>query len=339
MPYIRRLLPAVTCLLLVVACGKDSSSPAPTPTPTPTPTPPAPVVPSTQWSIAGRVVEALSGAPVSGATLEPTGFAGVNSGADGTFIFQSSTFPQFSPYLVTVRAPGYLTREAQVTWQRDRTGVEISLIRAGAPFSLDFYRQLVRNSMEQPDALQPLRRWTTPPSFYIRTIDEDTGRAVPPEVLTLVQDYLVRGVAAWTGWSVPQIQTGPEPRGDAANWIRVVFERRVSTYCGTSFVGRNPGVITLTLDACDCGSLKVPPDTVVHEVGHALGFWHVTDRENVMYPVDPGGCRPAELSPAEKYHAAIAYTRLPGSTDIDKDYNQTGLREPSGTDRDVVVVD
>lgn len=143
----------------------------------------------------------------------------------------------------------------------------------------------------------------------------------------------------WTGWPAPIVELGPEPRADRVDWIRVVFERRPSNYCGTSFVGRNPGIITLSLDSCDCGSRKVPPDTIVHEVGHALGFWHVSDRQSVMSPIYVGGCRPEELSPAEKFHAAIAFQRGNNSRDIDADDNQTGFSRPIGFDRDVLVVD
>lgn len=339
MPHTVRALLATLLLGMVIACG-GGSSPSPPAAPSNPAPPPPPPPPSTQWSVAGRVVDASSGAPVPGAVLEPAGFAAVTAGQDGTFFFQSQVLPQYSPYLMTVQAPGYITRGAQVMWERGaRTSVEISLIRDAPPFSLDFYRQLVRNGYDQPGNLLWLRRWTTPPRFYVRTVDEETGRAVEPEVIALVRDWLGRSVTMWTGWTSPQIEAGVEPRADQPDWIRVIFERNEYEFCGRSFVGRNPGVITLALDACDCGSRKVPPDTIVHEVGHALGFWHVSDRRSVMYPIDPGGCRPAELSAAESYHAAIAYTRPNNSRDVDTDWEQAGLSLPAGRVLDVEVVD
>lgn len=337
MLHIVRPAAVVLMLACAVACGDDPPAlPAPTPTP-PTTQPPPP--PPNQWSLSGRVVDTVTGAPVPQAVLQPAGFAQVTAGDDGVFSFEHVTLPQYSPYEVTVSAPGYITRAAQVMWQRGpRTGVEIGVIRDAPPFSLEFYREIVRNGMETPENLQPLRRWTAAPRIYIQTID-DVGRSVEPEVLELVREWTHHAVAQWTGWSVPTTELGTEARGDVPGWIRVVFVRTSDNICGTSYVGRNPGLITYSLDSCDCGSRKVAPGTIMHEVGHALGFWHVGDRQSMMFPYITGGCRPTELSALERHHATIAYRRLPGSTDIDRDGNQTGLGRPASVDTDILVVD
>jgi hypothetical protein len=57
----------------------------------------------------------------------------------------------------------------------------------------------------------------------------------------------------------------------------------------------------------------------MHEVGHAMGFFHVPHRNSVMYPFLPGNCPSGTLSAAEKYHAAIAYSRPRGNLDPDRD--------------------
>jgi hypothetical protein len=89
--------------------------------------------------------------------------------------------------------------------------------------------------------------------------------------------------------------------------------------CGTAFVGANPNVITLNNDVCSCGSNKIPGAVTLHEVGHAMGFFHVDDRRSVMYPFVPGDCPAGALSAAESHHAAIAYSRPRGNMEPDKD--------------------
>lgn len=104
-------------------------------------------------------------------------------------------------------------------------------------------------------------------------------------------------------------------------WINVEIKRDPAqdSICGFAYVGANPGSITLYDDVCSCGSRKIPGSVVMHEMGHALGFFHVGDRHSVMYPFAPGHCPPGELSAAETYHARIAYSRPRGNTDPDDD--------------------
>ena len=87
-----------------------------------------------------------------------------------------------------------------ITWASGaRTGVNLNVIRDAAPFSMDFYRQFARDTFDNdPGAPFGLLRWTTAPSFYVRTVDQN-GRAMEPEVLVVTLDALRRAVPAFTG--------------------------------------------------------------------------------------------------------------------------------------------
>ena len=61
----------------------------------------------------------------------------------------------------------------------------------------------------------------------------------------------------------------------------------------------------------------------MHEVGHALGFFHVGDRGSLMFPFIAGDCPAGQLSSAESFHAGIAYSRPRGNTDPDHDPSST----------------
>ena len=315
---------AALILALGVACGGGGGSTPSTPT-TPT-TPSTPPTPANTWSAAGQITAVRTGQPVGGATVTP-GWAlpPVTADAQGFYELGAVANPPSTPYPVGVSAPGMVTRDAWITWSRGpRSSVNIDLIRDSAPFSMDFYRQFVRGMFDQasdPGAPYPNFRWTVAPSFYIRTIDS-SGRSVEPEVLAVTVDALRRAVPAYTAgtYNAAAIETGTDERPETTDWINVNFirnnERRT---CGTSFVGRNPGVITLYIDVCSCGSNKVPGAVTMHEVGHALGFFHVGDRNSLMFPFASGACPAGVLSAAESHHAGVAYSRPRGNRDPDRD--------------------
>ena len=267
--------------------------------------------------------------PIAGGTITPSwDLSPVTADAQGNYILGDTTFPPTAPYQVEVAAPGYVTHGMWLPWKRGPlTGVTLDAIADRPPFSMEFYRELVRGTYDEPGAPWPVERWEAAPRFYVKTTDQ-TGRAIEPEVISVTLDAISRAVPAWSGgrFGAPVIETGTAPRPSAAGWVFVDIRRdpEEEVICGLSDVGTNPATITLNDDVCSCGSVKIPGAVTMHEVGHAMGFFHVSDDRSIMYPFTAGDCPRGELSAAEAFHAAIAYSRPRGNTEPDEDPSPGG---------------
>lgn len=274
------------------------------------------------WTIDGRVLQTVANTPVPGATITfPDGLGQVVADASGAFHFESTTKPTLSPsYGVTISAPGYVTRGMALGWSKSST-VTLDVIGDRAPFVLSFYRNLVRDTFDNPGVLRAVKRFTAVPKFYMRRLDT-AGKAVEPEVLTSVEASLRKGMTAWTNgrWSIETFELGAEDRQLPSGWVVVEYVRDPSSrYCGLSTVGGPSGRITLYDDRCGCGSVKVPPGVVIHELGHTLGFWHVPQGTGLMSPQASGSCFAETPTAQEQFHAQVAYQRPNGNTDVDND--------------------
>ena len=325
-----RALTAVSFIMLA-ACGGGGSIPNTPTTPT---TPTTPATPTNTWSAAGRVTATGTSQAIGGARVTPGWtLAAVTADGNGNYQLGDVANPPSTPYPVTLSAGGFISHDAWITWTRGpRTGVDLDMIRDAAPFNMDFYRKFARGTFDQPGAPFPILRWNTAPSFYVKTTDQN-GRAIEPEVMVRVLDAIRQAVPAFTGgrYSAAAIETGTDTRAQAQNWINVDIrrdpnERRI---CGQAFIGANPGQITLNDDVCSCGSNKIPGAVTMHEVGHAMGFFHVDDRASLMFPFIAGDCPAGALSPNESYHAGIAYSRPRGNTDPDHDPSNGATAIPS----------
>lgn len=281
----------------------------------PTPvTPPVTPTPSLA-TITGHVTATNGGQALGGLTTLLAGHASLTDGA-GTFSVQ--TTPASSAALL-LSGSGIVPRSLNLAALTSHD-VAIGAIALGGNFDLTFYRELVRNGFEGGN--EPLRRWTVAPSLYIRTVRED-GVPVDPAMVETVAATLAGGVPVWTAgrFQAAAIERGSDTRQGQAGWLTVNWPSAVGAdrVCGTSAVGGT--LISLyvpTAAACGCNSsTAIRPRVVLHELGHALGFWHTDSPTDVMI----ASSSLCELQPSarELAHAAIAYARPVGNLDPDQD--------------------
>ena len=321
---------AILAAVVLVSCGGGDSAQPSTPT-----TPTIPSTPAQQtWTIAGRVTDSVTGQPIGGVTVAVEGRTAVSTDPDGRWRLEGTGTAQ-ARLPVTLQAAGYVARETAIAWQAaGRQDVEIDLIPDRAPFVLGFYRYLVRNGLEDPGSLRSVRRWTRNPNFYINTFNPRTSKPLEPQEVSLIVESLRQSVPQLTGsvlsaGIVETAETAREPRADYIN-VKMVHQP-TENFCGRALVGANPGEIEINYDRCanTCGSLKVTPTAIAHEVGHALGFWHVD--KGIMTAVVSSNCANVQFTEQERVHARIAYRRPVGNTDPDRDPSSFSAIVASGS--------
>ncbi len=291
--------------VLCASCNRSKSgSPVQPETVTP---PPAPATES--WTLTGQVIDALTQQPIGGVQL-------LNTQTDAAGLFGVSGTGTRSAQRVTLSAQGFLTRETTISAGTNNPIIDLIPTSLAAT-----YRELVRNGYEEPSGLEPVRRWTIAPKFYIDTT-MPIGIRVLESDLARIEDGIRSAVPAFTGgrFHPASITRGTTPPpSNERGWIVVRFVNDSSAdYCGRAYVGADPGEIDFNYNRCSCGSIRVRPRTIKHEVGHALGFWHTSRNGTMMFP-SSSGCGDADLTPDERDSGRIAYTRPVLNADPDTD--------------------
>ncbi len=308
-----RTFPAAALLFSLISCGGGSKSPqAPTPTPQPPPPPPS-------WNLPGHVVATLSGGPVAHASVNAF-IATAESASDGSFTLNTTPAPAGSQ-AVTVSADGYRPRETVIKWPRT-TELVIDIVSMAKPYDDKFFNQIARDALDHPEEDYALYRWSHQMKFYLKTQDE-FGRPLTASVLETVRHGIRQGVHYYTAGTYEAIiEEGTETRPETTGWVNVLPLQVLpgGDFCGqASTVGGDPMTIQLRIDRCGCGSIKIPVDVVMHEVGHAVGMFHVAGTNNIMNTDSYFNCRDVVPTEIEQYHARLIYARPRGNKSPDRD--------------------
>lgn len=307
---------ALACL--TAACGGSGSS---------SPSPSSPTAPSaTTGVVSGRVVGTLSSQPIAGATVR-IGSTSVMTDADGTFRLETT---ETGARPASISGNGIVARSTSVSVANRNLTLDVI---ETPPFDLGFFRKFARDGFENPGVLSAIRRLTAPPRLYIRTIDE-AGQSVDAVTLDTAERAFLDVASTWSGgaFGLAGIERGTETRDGMAGWLTVKWPNPPIASCGHSPVGAANGEaiqLNYLVRNCGCGSSRIAPSTVRHELGHVFGFWHTG---SVDLDVMSGNrtTRACDIQPSERevLHARYLYARPAGNTDPDNDPAGTILRHP-----------
>ena len=239
-------------------------------------------------------------------------------------------------------AVGISTITATVGEHRANVAIEVRPVGADETFWRQFafndYDCVTRTACEDAglDYLNLEERvlWRLPtpsPDFFL------VETSLDPALVEQIRETIPHAVSQLTG--VPyagRVVAGPpearEPGGSAQITIEGVTpgEPASSASCrgldigsvtGRAYIGRLRGCIVLNMQRRP----NLRRSLIMHEIGHALGFYHTENPDDVMY----GGALASNLSPLEQHHGRFAYTQPRGARYADIALGAAGLRRPS----------
>lgn len=323
---------AITMLLAAVACS-GSSPTTPAPPATPTPTPPT----SPAYSTTARILDAIAGTALSGVSAVGADISGGPSGATGTVTVGSSSTAS-TPRVVTFTRTGSVTRIVNMRVP----GNDSTVTMIPSTFSLDAFDELLRVSR--------LQRWTSAPPLRVQSrvlqftttgasdavavdeVLEDSERVSLEEDLTWALPRLT-GNTFQAFASVTREAAAVDERFQILNTGVITVARYKGLTAATGYWGysrwqfRSDGTViagTIMLDRDFERSGSVYRRSLrAHELGHALGYTHVTLLTSVM-----NSNARTEPNTFDQQATLIAFQRPPGNIKPDTDPSDVSLNRP-----------
>ena len=299
-------------------------------------TPSAPTATGALASYRGETVSAVDGSPISGVAVK-VGERAALSDSLGRFELNDL---QEGDSVVTLSGASIVERRRSLALPAG-TAKETLIPSA---FDLAAFDEMFRGTGQ-------LQRWTSAPALVVlgtvmqyHSIGSEeyqaTSTQLTDEEVALLIEHLTEGLALLTGKRFTAFSSVVVERpasGERANTLRT----------GTIVVGRYRGVQSLA-NTIGLGRWSTAGNTAeisggavyldqafdrsedarkllrIHELGHALGYLHVTKRTSIMNPAI--GPAPTEF---DRVAAMIAFERMPGNQSPDDDV-KVAPRAPGG---------
>ena len=312
----------------VVTVGPDRSVDFALTTKAGTPVPPPPV--SSGTSATGRTVDALSARPLGGMTVRINGLGETITASDGTFTIASPS--QQQTRVVIISSSSTVERQTGITVPGSAT----TLTLIPTEINLGAFDQMFRGD-------GALHRWVSAPRLLIQRrelIYTGSGDSGYIAGRGLMSDDDVQGMVDDLTWALPQLTGGAfsdfaevaeeaAREGDAVSVVRpdyIVVARfggltQATSYWGyTRWAWNGGGVVVAGVMMLDRDfEVSTSPfhrSLRAHELGHALGYNHVTARDSVM-----SSAARTEPNGFDRDGSTIAFRRPPlnMSPDVDPD--------------------
>jgi hypothetical protein len=282
---------------------------------------------STAPAFHGRTVSAADASALAGITVRLGTQFPATSDANGYFNVDHDLA---GASLILLTSPAIVPRETAV--HLPAAGMS-SFGLIPASFDLTAFNEMFRGSQDR------LQRWMTAPSLVVltsvmqfesseATVAQATDEQIPADEVELLVRDATDALAVLTGNSFPAFarvtleRTSPGSRASTARDGAIVVGRyrdlqALNRVVGYGRCAERNAVITaglVALDAAFDASNERRRLLRAHELGHALGYKHVTTRPSIMNP-----SLGSDVTDFDRQGAAIAFQRPPGNHAPDAD--------------------
>lgn len=315
-----------TAVAVVVALAIGCSKSSPT-------QPDQPGSPSSGTAPA-RVIDALTGQPIAGVTASGTEITGGPSSTAGTMTVTAASSSS-NARSVTFTVSGYVNRSVAMKI----SGTEVTVSMIPSSFNLNAFDELARTPL--------LRRWAAVPALRVQArtltftnVDQADGVAeddvmsdahraqLEADMVFGLQQLSGQTYQAFAGTTRETAAVGERVSILNTGSITVVLMRGLRTQTGFAGYGRwqfrNDGTVVggaVMLDRdLDLSGPALQRAIRVHELGHAMGYDHVTSTTSLM---GPSGA--ADFTQFDRDAMKIVFLRPPGNVRPDADPSSASL--------------